>query len=673
MKRLASACCFALLLAACGSSSPHTPVPVPEGSGPDVTAFVGATVLTMEPKLEAGARLEEQTVLVRGGHIVVVGPSSRVRVPEGAKTIDARGKFLLPGLIDAHVHLAHAEELPLYVARGVTTVRNMWGAPIHGAWRSEVMQGSRVGPDIRTVGPILDGKDPAHPGSFVALTESDGERAVQLNGASGYDFVKVYSKLEPAVFERIVATARQRKTKVVGHVPREVGLLRALDTGMFTIEHTNTYYDALQADDSPVLGKTDRASRKLWVDHLDTAKMPTIAEHFRAAGAWACPTRVVLRSWEPREAQLVQLARPEVQRFVLPSERAIWQPGEDPPEAERKRNARELEVADTIVRELHQRGVGIVAGTDVGNPLVVPGFALHDELAELVRIGLSPYAALRAATHDAAIVLGMEKEIGTVEILKRADLVLIDGDPLRDIGATTRIAGVMVRGRWIDAAEGERLMAGVETWAEGESDPFSSRPELDVPGEASFRRTFRVSWKGVPFDTERMAIGGTRGERFIRAETFDPHEGALRELRWDARTSTLELAGDGATGRGRVRITRPEPTRLHVEGTLLSGDAVGGQDIAIESDAIVVPDRFLAAYALLPLHERRDMKVVLISLGSTVSAEPATWSVSGTDASWVAITTGKNESRLVQTDAGGHPTGLDMKSHGGRLSWNAMP
>ena len=666
----------------CGSA----PATVDAGAGGDrahsrVTAFVGVTVLTMEPASEAGARLDDQTVLVRSDRIERIGPGSRVPIPDGAITIDGRGKYLLPGLIDMHVHLAHAEQLPLYVARGVTAVRNMWGAPMHLAWRNEIEEGRRLGPTIRTAGPIVDGKDPVHEGSFVALTPSDADRAVLAHVAAGYDFVKAYSKLEPAVFTRLGERSRAARLPMVGHVPREVGLLGSLDAGELTIEHTNTFYDALQADGSPVLGKTDRASRQQWIDHLDESKLEAIAARFVERHAWACPTRVVMRSWEPRSLQLARLGRPEVVKYVLPSERAVWTPDRDPPEAEQKRNAREIEIADAIVRELHRRGVGLLAGTDVGNPLVVPGYALHDELAELVRLGLSPYQALRAATRDAAEVLGTGADMGTVSEGKRADLLLLGADPLAAIDNTTQIDGVMIRGRWIDAAEGAKLLEGVARWAQGHDDPFAGREPLAAIGTELFRATYRVEWKGTPFDTERMVVSrdaaaGSAGARVIRAETYDPHQGAwLSMTLWQGASGLGEkliLDADGATGRGRVEVTRAAGS-LHATGTALSGDPIS-VDVPIDPKAYLVVDKLMAGKLVFDgISGKHEVATLVVSLGSTFDGRAATWKIA-TDAATpgrLEIDTGRGAPAVLMVGAarGDPPIGLSMQSHGAPLEW----
>lgn len=674
---------LAVSLTACEAAKPPVSPSTPTIAR---TAFVGVTVLTMEPADDPGAKLPEQTVIVAGDRIETVGPRTAVHVPDGARTIDGHGKFLVPGLIDMHVHLTHEEQLPLYVARGVTTVRNMWGAPMHLAWRDAIAKHALLGPRIRTAGPIVDGKDPVHDGSFQALTPEDADRAVALHVAAGYDFVKAYAKLEPAVFERLVERARAAHLPVVGHVPREVGLMRSLELGLASVEHTNTFYDALQADDSPVKGKTDRASRLAWALHLDESKLPAIAQRFVDRHAFACPTRVVLSSWEPRETQLAKLARPE-SRYVLPSERAIWEPGKEPlPPEEQKRNARDLEVADAIMRELHRRGVPVLPGTDVGNPLLVPGYALHDELAEFVRVGFTPYETLRAATHDAAEALGLGGETGTITPDKSADVVLLAADPRADIHNTTRIEGVMAHGVWIDAHDGEELLAGVARWAEGHDDPFAKRPALGTPGrEKLFAATFGVSWKGTPFDAERVLIeSGESGGRRLVAEAYDPHEG--RWTRFERTTGgegpvlaadRFVLDVDGTSGRGHVEITRVLAAKLHVVGTLASGDAIT-TDLAIDPEAILVVDHFLAGYLALPQGETpkegRDVKIVSLALGSTVSAEPSTWKLtSDGDGTRTEVVAGKGEPRILERDGAGNPVRLAMKSHGGPLEWRRVP
>src|SRR4051812_34075948 len=215
---------LALGLLAC-THAPSSPLPAEEGSGE--VAFVGVTVVPMDTE----RRVPDQTVVVRHGRIAEIGPSSTVQVPAGALRIDGQGRFLMPGLADMHVHLYTRDDLLLFLANGVTFVRNMWGAPYDLVWRARIEQGSLLGPTIYTAGPLLDGSPPIWNGSVVVETAADAERVVTGQKKAGYDFIKVYKKLLPEAYDAIAATAKREGMTFGGHVPAAVGLEHALAAG----------------------------------------------------------------------------------------------------------------------------------------------------------------------------------------------------------------------------------------------------------------------------------------------------------------------------------------------------------------------------------------------------------------------------------------------------------
>lgn len=349
--------------------------------GPRTLALVGVHVIPMD---RPGV-LRDRTVLVRDGRIVAVAPRRELRVPAGAERVEVRGAYLLPGLVDMHVHLNGRAQLRGYLARGVTTVRNMRGRPDHLRWREEVAHGARLGPRILTAGPVLDGDPPALRDGVAVRDASEAFRAVGEQAGRGYDFVKVYGGLSAEAYVGIAAAARAFGLPVVGHVPEAVGLDGVLAAGQASIEHaeelTRSHEIARDASDAGV-----------W------------AQRARAGSVWLCPTLALHRLFAPPEAH--------------------------------RRHAR-------LVASLHARGMGLLLGSDARPSLVV------DELLALVEAGLSPTDALAAATREAAAFLGLEDELGTVAPGRRADLLLLDGDPREDVGAVARMTGVVVAGRWL--------------------------------------------------------------------------------------------------------------------------------------------------------------------------------------------------------------------------------
>jgi imidazolonepropionase-like amidohydrolase len=381
-------------------------------------------------------------------------------VPEGARHIDGTGKYLMPGLADMHVHLEYTEDpaiLGMFLANGVTTVRNMDGRPFIVEWKRRTADGSLPGPTIHTAGPLLDGDPPLRPDNTVVRSASEARAAVMAQHAAGYDFIKVYTNLSTDAYRAVLSTARERGLKVAGHVPRTVSWDEALTAGQDTFEHLSDYDDVLEADDSPSRGRYTWFKRFLAMP-LDPAKMAGVAQRQSQSRTWTVPTLVQADREIARPAQ-VQTWLAATEASLIPAEaRAFWQQqvarstarmGEEDWAAVSQGSANRL----AVVRALHKAGVHLLAGTDTPNPFVVPGFALPEELANLTRAGLTPLEALAASTREAAVFLGQSDEWGTVDSGKRADLVLLGADPLKDIANVRAISGVMVRGRWLAAAD----------------------------------------------------------------------------------------------------------------------------------------------------------------------------------------------------------------------------
>jgi imidazolonepropionase-like amidohydrolase len=397
----------------------------------DVTVFVDVNVVPMDRERV----LEHRTVLVRDGRIAAVTRAGQeVALPAGARRIDGRGRYLLPGLADMHAHNWYEAEHLLFLANGVTTIRNMWGTPKQLGWRREIEAGERLGPTLHTTGPILDGRPPVWPESTVVTTVEAARAAVRRCRAEGYPSLKVYGGLRREVYGALVGEARALGLRVVGHVPRAVGLEGALEARQDSIEHLEGYLD------------------------LAPDRQGELAERTAARGVWNCVTLVVYWShlrWE-------ELARRPEMRYVPPELRETWtsMTRRRPDEKHRERLLRLRERSRAMTQALHAAGARLLLGTDCATPYIVAGWSVHRELQLLVEAGLTPYEALCAGTRDAARFLG--DDFGTVEVGRRADLVLLAANPLADVANATRRVGVMVRGRWLSTAElQERLDAAV--------------------------------------------------------------------------------------------------------------------------------------------------------------------------------------------------------------------
>ncbi len=449
-----------LVLAGCSPA----PLSQPIVTGP-VTAFVGVNVLT--PGL--AALLEDQTVLVQGDGIIAIGPTARIDVRRSTERIDGSGKVLMPGLVDAHVHLEYFDDpavLGLFLANGVTSVRNMDGRPHLLAWRDSVARGAWLGPTIYTAGPILDGDPPLRDDNLAIADAVAARAAVAEQHAAGYDFIKLYVNLDADAYRAAIAEATARGLPAVGHVARTLAVADAIAAGQHAIEHLDAIGEAVEAEDSPF--REGWHWSKLYVAMpLDTMRAAALATRLRDAGIYVVPTAVQADRVVLLDSIRVLLAAAELQ-YVPASLRQRWDPAGYEPERraaleeagaeERELLLRGRENRLALIRILHRGGVRLAAGSDTPNDLVIPGFSLHDELANFVAAGLEPQDALAAATRDAAALLRQEHEFGTIEVGQRADLLLLEGDPRESLAVLRRPAGVMVRGRWLPAARLQALL-----------------------------------------------------------------------------------------------------------------------------------------------------------------------------------------------------------------------
>ena len=419
-----------------------------------VTAFVNVNLIPMD----SDRVLESQTVIIRDGVIEMLGNSKQVQIPDDALVFNGQGKFLMPGLVDMHVHIQNENDLILFIANGITSVRNMWGNtgkmllfgfPDQLALRKQIKQGLLFGPTIYSAGPIMEGSPSFHPMAEVFSTPKSGSESVTWQKTQGYDFIKVYDHLLPDVYQAILETARIEGIPVVGHVPFAIGLDGVLTSGQLTIEHLTGYIDP------------DAAEFIIPENQLDAYAIKTLE-----SSVW----NVVTLSEYPKSKETpegferlknqpgIKFISPGTRMFTpflyLMTSKSHTYEGSDYPEHIANLNRR-------MVAALHEAGAGILLGTDAAQAYHIPGFSIHEELAYLVDAGLSPYEAIEAGTRNAALILGKSDEFGTIETGKRADLILLEGNPLEDVGNIQNRAGVMVRGRWLTEEQLQSMLDGL--------------------------------------------------------------------------------------------------------------------------------------------------------------------------------------------------------------------
>ena len=374
---------------------------------PAAYAIVHASLVPMDSERV----LTDQTIVVSGDRITVIGPSDATSPPEDASIVDVRGAYVTPGLIDMHVHIRRAD-LRAYVDAGITTVRNMWGYQALPALMHDVDAGAVVGPAIYSASPGLDASPGVWPETQFIDDPSQADAVVAAQVAAGWRFLKVYNSLSLASYDAIVAAAKARGIRFLGHVPNRVSVEHALDSGQASIEHLRGYDLALTRG-------SQTATFAAWED-IDDSRIPALAAHTATAGTWNCPTMAVFDV---------------LTRQVDDAERA---------------RIRENRAA--MIRALFDADARLLAGTDSGIGLSVPGASIHDELADLVAAGIPPYEALRAATSGAAEFLEEADEIGTVAVGHRSDLLIVEGNPLDDVSALRSIEAVVLRGAWFPGA-----------------------------------------------------------------------------------------------------------------------------------------------------------------------------------------------------------------------------
>jgi imidazolonepropionase-like amidohydrolase len=416
--------------------------------------------------------IRDATVLVRDGRIAAIGAARNVQVPSGARRIDGRGKYLIPGLADMHTHLysdgdtpdsVAKYELGVMVANGVTATRFMIGTREHFTLRREIEAGRIVGPQLWLASPQFTGKEDVN--SRVVTSPGEARKAVKEMADLGYDFIKLTLFISPPVYDAIVSEAKDQGIRVVGHVDPQVGVARALAAGQ-QIEHLDNYLESVLADSAPMRESvSDRGLFRLenWtsLDYVDDGKVERIAGATARSGTFTCPTLSVFKTaFALGQSEDEVKARPDwgimpadMRALYLGAREKYWK---NP--ASEERRMRWVEVRNRLVKAIADSGGRIMAGSDTPEWFFGYGWTLHRELESLVAAGLTPYQALAAATRTPAEFLRGSKEWGTIETGKRADLVLITGNPLEDIRNTARIEGVAVGGRWLDAAERERMI-----------------------------------------------------------------------------------------------------------------------------------------------------------------------------------------------------------------------
>ena len=466
-----------------------------QSSGRGTLAITHTTVIDVV----SGRRLPDRTVIIRDGRITSVGTTD---APRGAKLIDGRGKFVIPGLWDMHAHLgndgiATNVFFPLQIANGVTGIREMtsdcYSRPgcEHAMtidtvrdWQRGIAAGRIVGPRIVASSPMLDGPTPTWAYAIPLADAAAARAAVHTFQARGVDFLKVYSLVPRNAFLALADEARKAHLPFAGHVPIDVSALEASNAGMASMEHGHGLQEACSSQDSRLRAEQRRLTDQLiaakehnllvepmYVEQAeqafatyDEAKCRALYAAFVRNHTAQVPTLTLLESWA-HEHDPRRLRDPRY-RYIPELIRNSWEAFADAPQADvpnsRAVRAERLQWIQGAVGEMQSAGVMILAGTEEGGAsFIYPGFAIHDELRLLTESGLTPLEALQAATISPARFLHAADSLGTVTAGKRADLVLLDADPLVSIANTKTIYAVIADGRLFDRARLDFLLQRV--------------------------------------------------------------------------------------------------------------------------------------------------------------------------------------------------------------------
>jgi len=436
----------------------------------------------------------DMTIFLAGEQIAAIGASKSLFIPRKTNTLDGSGKFLVPGLVDMHVHLTGAGEptgsrdfiLPLLLAYGITTVRDM-GGDLESLirLRHEIERGQLQAPRIFFAGPYLDGNPPFFQPSLVVTNSTEATENVHSLISHGADFIKVQSNLSRDAYFAIADVCRSEHITFGGHVPDHVTASEASDAGQKSIEHLTGVLRACSSDE-PLLIRKQFASgprkattgqsldrellwqRELLKSYSDEQAAELITKFLRNR-TWQVPTLILLRN-DAFPTPETDPSRDPRQKYIPLQVLANWQKGAK--DRDKGATTEEFSLRSSlmqaslgIVGKMNTAGVSILTGTDTTAPFVFPGSSVHEELALLVQAGLTPMQALEAATKLPAEFLGKQQTQGTIEPGKIADLLLLDGNPLDDIHNTQKIRAVILRGTLLDRVFLDELLVKVENFA----------------------------------------------------------------------------------------------------------------------------------------------------------------------------------------------------------------
>lgn len=394
---------------------------------PQSLVVVGVNVIPMT----RDTVMEDQTVVVENGRFAAIGPTARVDIPAGAEVIrPGPGRYLIPGLTEAHSHTQLSlSQFLVYLTRGVTTLREMDGSPWMLRAREEAAEGRLLIPNLYVAGHILSNR--ASPFYMTQIdTQEQARQVIKEQAAAGYDFIKIHNFMPEPLFGAVFAAASDVGLDVVGHIPHDITIAHAIESGLRTNEHFKGYIldHNLHITDEDYVAVTEGSD--LW----NTPTFATYHDHLRGP-----------------EASALAMAENSL-RLVPKWMRKMWLDQASTPVDDLTRQRQTVfPKSKTIFRKLWPVTHKFLAGTDTGTyAFMVPGYTLQEEIRTFESLGITPFEALQTATVNPALAMRREDEMGTVEVGKRADFVILEKNPLEATGNLKSVSGVSVRGAWLD-------------------------------------------------------------------------------------------------------------------------------------------------------------------------------------------------------------------------------
>ena len=413
--------------------------------------------------------LNNHTVLIVGDRIEKIAPSDDIELPTTVQTIDGSNKYIMPGLSDMHTHIAPSifadnldagiKDLELYLATGVTTIRIMSGNEGHLQLKGLQTNGEVKGPSMYLGSPIIEGEHNVWDFALKITSQDEVPENIQQLNDTGYDFIKVYHTITKSVYKAIIDESNKMGLSVVGHVPFEVGIELALESGQRSVEHLRGYdFDGLSSEDLAKDGGRSAVRFKSMMN-MSTKRRADLIEKTVQAGTWNCPTLVCYRLLHDFEQRLSLSNHEFFQYLHKTTQESIKYNDMDDIFSEESRQA--MKIAEPshslLVNELHKAGAKIIAGTDTPVPYLIPSFSIIDEIETLFKAGLSAFDALNTSTADAHRFIGDYDEVGSITVDKRADLIILDKNPLEDVSNLWELNSVILKGELIKRSDLDSL------------------------------------------------------------------------------------------------------------------------------------------------------------------------------------------------------------------------